>query len=690
MLTPRKAGCDVSAVAFGQESFLLAVPIEQGNAPAIFIGLYAVSGQQMANSVKTGEGSFVPWPAQADAVITCEMLAQYPQTGSPDYPGYQDVGRSASITWFTSSPASGGALQTLLMAALTPTLIQNEGPVDWPIQVLIPIDPDSGAPLPAGAPSPTVMYDDTAPASPIFLVRDPANRVIGYTMSGKETIENFLYQTWSTPTNAPAVATDVSVTHQDGAPPAVAFYIDTAHPIAPTAPATTNPDGSLVAYNVYKFMFYNGGHIIGQASYYGMVEQLPEQTLTPDQTINSSVVTGIFDSPFPLPNANVVGFLFESTNADQGDVTYQMSDSSTTGVSYQVQGSAGVQSEGTAPSLTGFSWSVKAMGGGQSTWGTLTTTTSTDTLQQTAVAYSGQDTKIGTGVDPYATFLGSSVILTLIPYRFVDAAGNFIGDQTSNSGTDQAPRMSVVNLGMTAPIAYSYMPYMVTPGDLASYTPEAINATMSALYESAGWTPPADYFQDVLLANGASLNGAPYLQFQLSNNSKVTPSFTQLVQHNKTWGWNTSLSLFVGVGWNIPEGSSGKVGIALEFSAQGNWESDTSSSIGLSIGNLEFPIWGDPSAPGWADAVCNYVFLMLYLPPPVGPSPAPTLWGDELREFAQDKNTVTVPVVVDPGSQPWRVAFVVTAYQTNKNIGIGWDYIYKGNLPSSGPSPAAL
>src|SRR5262245_3412501 len=155
-LTPRSAGCDVCAVAFGDSAFLVAFPIEQAGAPAVFIGLYSTAGQQPQNSIFTREGSFGMWPAQAQAIITCDMLNQFPESGSPPVT-YRDVGRNVSITWFASAPASGGDPQTLLMAFMTPELNKDGGTLNWSIQLLVAIDPTSGAPMPAGSASPMIM-----------------------------------------------------------------------------------------------------------------------------------------------------------------------------------------------------------------------------------------------------------------------------------------------------------------------------------------------------------------------------------------------------------------------------------------------------------------------------------------------------------------------------------------------------
>jgi hypothetical protein len=80
-------------------------------------------------------------------------------------------------------------------------------------------------------------------------------------------------------------------------------------------------------------------------------------------------------------------------------------------------------------------------------------------------------------------------------------------------------------------------------------------------------------------------------------------------------------------------------------------------------------------------------FSRFYLPHPAGPDPAPTLWADELRQFAKPET----PITIDKGSQPWRIAFVVIAYQTNgtaQSTG-EWDYYYQGHLPTPLPAPAS-
>jgi hypothetical protein len=692
LLTPRSAGCDVSAVAFGDDAFLVAFPIEQAGTPAVFIGLYSTTGQQPQNSISTSEGSFGMWPAQAQAIITCDMLNNFPENGSPPVT-YRDVGRSVSITWFASAPASGGDPQTLLMAFMTPELNKDGGTLNWSIQLLVPIDPTSGAPMPAGSASPMILYNNTTPASYVTAARDPANRVIGYGMTGGPAIQRFLYSTWSIPNNAPLAETDCKVETWDSAAPAVTFYIDTANPIVPG-------DGSVVAYNVYRFIFYHGARIKAQADYYGMVEQLPTVDLVSNPPLMSTpaIVKGIFDSPFPIPNVNVVGFQFENNNNDQGDITYGVSNTMATGYTQSVSGAAGIKTEGSAGFIVKFAWEASLMGGGQSVWGYLNTSTMTNEVIQKTNVHANNN-KVGDYVIPEATFIMETPKLTATGYRFIDEQGNAIGDATSSSDTDQAPRTYAVNVGQNGSLDVEYMPYMVTPGDLASYTPEQIDATMARLYGQVGWTVPDNgYFQGVLLKNGYVFpSGLPYLRYQLNSNSGGLNAWNALHQQNKQWGWNVSLSAYAGVSWDIPGSdvapfsSSGNVMAGLTFEASGNWTNNSSNDIGISISNLEFPIWGDQNmsyyAPGaWAQAICDYVVLLIYLPPP-GPDSKPTLWADELRQFAKPET----PAAIDDGSQPWRIVFVVIAYQTNgtaQSTG-QWDYYYPGDLGAPIPAPGA-
>jgi hypothetical protein len=73
------------------------------------------------------------------------------------YSRLRDVGRNVSITWFASAPASGGDPQTLLMAFMAPELNKDGGTLNWSIQLLVAINPTSGAPMPAGSTSPMIM-----------------------------------------------------------------------------------------------------------------------------------------------------------------------------------------------------------------------------------------------------------------------------------------------------------------------------------------------------------------------------------------------------------------------------------------------------------------------------------------------------------------------------------------------------
>jgi hypothetical protein len=57
------------------------------------------------------------------------------------------------------------------------------------------------------------------------------------------------------------------------------------------------------------------------------------------------------------------------------------------------------------------------------------------------------------------------------------------------------------------------------------------------------------------------------------------------------------LSAFVGIGWNATifgeSISQGQIGTQLNFSADGNLEADSTNDLGISISNLQFPVWGD-------------------------------------------------------------------------------------------------
>ena len=153
LLTPRSHGADVSAIAFGQTAFLAAFPIQyteagKGNVPAVYIGLFDVGGQTPQNFVTTHDGEFPSWAAQAELVIPADTLTGFAQTGTP-LPGHFPRSRPRCEHRLVPVRAGDGTSPVFyLLAFLTPQMSNaSNHNFAWPIQLLLSMDPATGAPL---------------------------------------------------------------------------------------------------------------------------------------------------------------------------------------------------------------------------------------------------------------------------------------------------------------------------------------------------------------------------------------------------------------------------------------------------------------------------------------------------------------------------------------------------------------
>ena len=128
-------------------------------------------------------------------------------------------------------------------------------------------------------------------------------------------------------------------------------------------------------------------------------------------------------------------------------------------------------------------------------------------------------------------------------------------------------------------------------------------------------------------------------------------------------------------------GFESKVMYGFQVSAYTNIGAGSTDQSGISIPTLgSIPLWGDEEHfykhdyAKWATTIVNYTFLVFFLPPPKN---NPNLWATELAAFGPVDPTATI----DPGSQPWKMVFVVTGYQTGAHwVQKQMTYSYSGDL----------
>ena len=682
VISRRSTGCDISAVAFGDGGVLVALPSAGNAGNGVYIGLFSPASRRPDSLVKTSDGSFGTWQADADLYLEPAALTAIPQNGSAVTPTILDPGPSVSISWFPFIPSSGTDPQFCLLAFMTLSLLKEGQNLTWPAQLRLPLDPASGAPLMQGAVTPLWMYDDTNPLSPISATRDPASRLLGYAMSYRS-MQSFVYSTYSVPENAPPVITEIaSAPSASVTSPTAVFHIDTRNPIEGKNGAL-NPDGSKLAFNIYRFVFYGGSNVMAQVDYFGMAEIMPEitGTLTPAPNVPQPLtrIKAIIEGPIPIPLANVIGFQFESDNPDGGDVTWGLNVTHSNTFSGSGSIALGVQDEGTTSTGFGPAWDISFSAGWVRNWARTSSETTVSSITQTSYAQTDPATKVGTGLQVEGTLVGTPPPnLTFTPARVVLANKTIIGDPTSSSSADQAPRFGRITL---APMQgtesrYTYMPYMVDPGDLSSYTPEAINQRMAAAYDKANlkrtWT---NYFAEVMLPKGFVFSPSePWLSFQFSLTGPSLNGFTGMQSEYISDGFKMDAHIYAGVGWGVDfpsiEDVSGSDMAGIDLSLSMNWGKTTETQTGINLTNWTFPVWGDQTSPyyinnqaGWLNAITNYSFLLFFLPPPKDDK---SFWAREL--IALGGASLNPAANLDPSSQPWKICFVVTSYQNGASF----------------------
>jgi hypothetical protein len=746
-ITLPPAGC-VSAVSLGSEAFLVGtmqqIPLEPGKLTDFaVVSLYYVADQQPDNTVVTNGGVFGTWPARR---ISMQALSAG-QVGEmlPPVAGRSGVSLDSLISLAVTPQVSGADISsndvssndlTLdLVMFMTVTMADAKGSDKTAFQVAVtcPLDA-SGSPA-AGQPA-LAWSSAAATQSPLTILPDPAGRIIacGSSVTDEKNLEKtLLIEVFSTyeplayasQYTLPASSADTST------PASMMFIVDTGNGTqsCPTANANGTGNMTTTTYPLLQLLFY-GETTVAQVQPFGTVKVISNYANASLMAPNKQpaiAVTGIIEGPIPLPNANITGWLFEGTTNDLGSVIYGTSQGQGTqgeqswnvGASITANGkigvSAGVESLGDGGEA-GIAWNASVSGGYTRNWSSSTSSTLTLPLQQTSVASVEQGTMIGKNIEPYGLVFAASASISITNLQFFDANGNPITDGTSNvaSSAPQAPIFAATSANMGQSNAHQYVPFLVTPGDLMTYTidgtrpdqtPCGINATMAALTNNA----ITDYFGSVIWPAAfdfGAASGGPsqkYLDFSWSLGGVTGASFTALKTAMNSGSWNIEASLALGCYWDDETGIPLLGGVetsgTIMIGGSGGYSSTTTDTEtaqwGVSLQPFgASPPWGPPNwgtsiNPDDEDSViAAYRFALLLLPDP-RPGDAsglsPGYWVQELLKYGNTNAATANPNAfllenLDPGSGSWKIVYVVLEIQTYADMNNG-TYTYQYTDP---------
>ncbi len=552
---------DIGATAFGQDGFLVAVLFENSPGQSA-IALFAFNTNDIDDPTST-------WAARSYLYMPQSVLTEQLQTVWPTK-NIQQIGPNITVAWSSGVPDAAPPPPSSSKPVFYATLFIKaavEGEQDMvslPLVVFLDENGKSGeyyllAPIEA---LPTVHAPETFGniASALQVVRDPAGRLLAfytdhvYSLNRQPALgylSNLVYPTSSVPSVNQKPMIGVSTRAPiNSLPPAVCYFIDLTAQSGDICPqgSTATP-----TFPVYQFAFF-GKSVKCKVDYFGYIEVLCNAYQSSLQPETIMTLDGLIEGPVPLPNPNIIGTQFPAGETNLGTITYGDTTSDETKQTREMDWSIGMEASGNTTKGFGPAFDTSFSSGcGSVTSKTKSADQMTAKTQDSEIEKDAND--VGTGVLARGTFFAAPQNFIGTLYRFYDVSGNIVSDASSNA-TGQAAKFAVISVVPPTLEAYSYTPFLVNPGDLASYTVEAINARMNALLPhlktpdliSKRSPPWGKYFEDVIVANAYKFsNGQKYLSFSwtvdggITNDSKTTD--TTFVENS----WTMNAKVYTGV-----------------------------------------------------------------------------------------------------------------------------------------------
>jgi len=486
------------------------------------------------------------------------------------------------------------------------------------------------------------------------LLRDPAGRLRSWIRrSGQRTkYEGVLLQ-----------ATPGSPVSFNGSPESINVTADPFPYIAPCSlfylfsdgQSSTTVNGTpATQYPVYEFVFY-GTQGMCQVNRCGTVQVIPDFSVrTTNRNLKTPlhIITGIIDGPIPIPLENYKNYPPGPGQTNAGSVIYGVTESKE--VSHKVSNniSIGVESQGKVTKGIGAAWDISLKGGiGRVTGDSSGTTTSSSLTVKAFINAAVDNPKPSIVPDGALRSVGAQFSITA--FRYLDNFGPDV-DSTSNTPTNGL-KAGTVTMSMVDDSVLSFKPYMVTPGKLLSYTPEAINRTMASL----GYTKTDNYFGDVISQNAYPFKDPrnPYLGYSWTGDLALGVGFSDWTASFQESSWSLDVHAYGGVSggtgaslFGLGEAFQWEVMAGIDYSHSSISDSDQKSGWSIGLDGS----WGPPPRPELPESVSAYNFRLYFLPVPVNPSQLKkTYWTEELIEKTRQAG-------LDGNSACWRIVYVVT------------------------------
>lgn len=596
---------------------------------------------------------------------------------------------SVTTEWFSTVGDDGKP--EFYLAVYAPVLSTSAQPTGqmlvWYIPLTVTQDDKGGTVVvPAEPASPRVMNPQVGEGDLIrTLVRDPAGRVRAWgslqtAASGAGLLTGHILETLNSPAATgdpicPRVKERVAASDTFVGPSSL-FYM-----FAPGQSQTTVNNRPGIEYPVYEFVFY-GQNIKFQMNRYGSIQQFTDYGVgTPKQKPDSVkyIIGGIIDGPIPLPIENYRDYNLGETEKVAGTVTYGSSNTKITSREVSNKWTVGFKSSGKATKGVGVAWDISLKGG----MGSVSEDSVESSLESglnISAKVTGQQGETPASINQNGTLLELAVQFSITAYRFLDRFGKLISDATTGD-PGESQKAATISTTLQAAGSLPYTPFMVTPGNLMSYTPEALNKTMHSLGYRGENIPDdqiANYYGDVIYANAYPFaENTPYLEFSWSQDSETGQGYTQFTSAYTENSWSLDGEFYVGISmglgfsvFGLGEEEEMEFMVGASYSHESTQSQNKESEWSISLDED----WGPPAREEMPKTVAAYDFRLFFLPVPKAPSKLePSHWAQELKQYLNPKSE-TKSDEIDVNSGCWRIVYVVTNIQYQDDDANSYQY----------------
>jgi hypothetical protein len=580
----------------------------------------------------------------------------------PNFPPPGQLGNQISMDWFTTAgtpPSSTGPALYCIVS-----FFNNTTGTAYVLHMMniLPFDQWSSDVQPFQT---WKVEQWTNLAAGVSIIRDPAGRVRAYYPDGSN--GNII--------TVRVLATDTI--SSDGymwnlfGPPAPLYDQANAAQMTPVpafvlgAPQTTTANGKQTVLQVYEFVIfppYGHQHIFLVFSNFGKAVEIPDACQSSfsnlvQPTEQKLVITGVIDSPLPMPAVNVAGRPTPYTNQTVGSIIYGTTSVLNDQYSTNWSWSAGIITTGKCTTGVGPAWNISFKAGTSgATGGSSSTQLGIQEIASTAVGDMVTKT-----LSPEGALFTADVVYHRNEYCFYDLSL----DGTTYTPATNAPVMTSVWIEYEGADSKSPNAYANTVGNIWSYTRDGWNTGMQKL----GY-PGDNYFDDVIAlqdADGNYVNAVtfqvdgsanPYLHFAWSPTSQIQSTVNVVTTNFVQSGWHLDASAYVGASWaggidffGVGEKETAELLIGGSYSRTAQQTTTSGNSWGITPNyTLQnpplYPAYPGSTYPGFVTAFSFNLWLLQ----------ANSQWTDEVINYATGLPDGTV---IDPGSEPWRIIFEV-------------------------------